>query len=262
MEQNTTTADPLTIGVLGGTGTAGAAIVHELGRRGHQVRVMSRSAPGPGRIDLTDADTHAGALAGLDVLIDAVNHAGTKEAAVRAVLVDGLGEVLAAADRAGVGHVVSLGIIGAEQVPMGYYRAKVAQEGVVRGGPVASTIVRATQFHQLVATWAAAAAKLRPMLLPKGELQPVDPREVAVVVADAAEARKPGGDRLIAGPAVEPVADLARRWAQATQGGRRRIVTLPAVGGMLRAVARGALTDPAAPRGTRTFDDWLAEGGA
>lgn len=259
METESVGGRPLTIGVLGGTGTAGTAIADELRRRGHAVRVLSRHTEGPGRIDLADPTSYSAALAGLEVLIDAVNHEGARTQAVRAVLVDGLRAVLAAAGGAGVEHVVSLGIIGAGQVPMGYYRVKVEQEQVVRAGPLPSTIVRATQFHQLVATWAAGASKLYPMVLPRGDLQPVDPRDVAVVVADAAEARVAGSERLIAGPQLVAIADLGRRWAAAQGSGKRRIVTLPAIGGMLRAVARGVLTDPDAPRGTRTFDDWLAE---
>jgi uncharacterized protein YbjT (DUF2867 family) len=192
------------------------------------------------------------------VLVDTINAGSGRGRPARRVMVHQLRGVLEAAAAAGVRHVVSLSIVGADRVPAGYYRVKVEQEAVVRAAPIPSTIVRTTQFHELVAGWAAGAAKLRPMVLPPGALQPVDPREVAVVLADAAETREDGAVREIAGPQAESIADLGRQWAAAHKPGRR-IVTLPAVGGMLRAVARGALTDPDAPRGTIGFGEWLAE---
>lgn len=256
MQTDPTQTTPLTVAVIGGTGTAGAATVAELRRRGHTVRPLSRRGTGAEHVDLADPATFPAAFSEVEVLVDAVNTNQPKEAQV--LMVDQLGAALQSAAEAGVGHVVSLGIIGAERVPNAYYRAKVEQEAVVRASPIPSTIVRATQFHELVAHWAEAATRFGAMFLPRGAMQPVDVREVAAVVADAVEARESGAVRTIAGPEVEPIAALGRAFSGGRDAGRR-IVTLPAVGGMLRAVADGALTDPAAPRGSVSFSQWLAE---
>jgi uncharacterized protein YbjT (DUF2867 family) len=244
------------IGVLGGTGVAGSAVAEELRRRGHEVRVLGRRVDGPGRVDVESGAGLPDAVAGLDVLVDALNGRSPRPRDASAVLVAGLGRALAAAREAGVGHVVSLAIVGAERVPLGYYRVKVEQERVVRACGIPSTIVRATQFHGLIDDAFAATARAGVLLAPRGELQTVDPHEVAAVVVAAAEAAEPGGDQAIAGPEITPIAELARAWRE-HRGVRRPVLRLPAVGPLLRAVARGELVDPGARRGSVTFRAWL-----
>jgi uncharacterized protein YbjT (DUF2867 family) len=237
------------IGILGGTGTAGRALARELAGRGHTVVVLSRHGERP--VDVTRPDGLAAALAGLDAVVDTLDGPRLNPAPV---LVDGLRNVTAAAAAAGVRHLVSLSIVGIERVPIGYYRAKLAQEAVLREGPVPATVVRATQFHGLIG--AAFAATARYGVLPTGRLplQPVDPRDVAVALAEAVEAG-PGRDGdAIAGPEILRLHELARIWS-AARGIRRLPVPVPALG-PLRAVARGALVDASVPRGTRTFAEW------
>ena len=128
----------------------------------------------------------------------------------------------------------------------------------MRGGPVPWSIVRATQFHQLLAFAFASAARRGVLPLLRVPLQPVDPREVAAAVADRVEAGPSGAVEPFAGPQVERVDRLARAWAKA-HGVRRLPVPLPAAGKVLRAVRRGGLTAEDAPRGTITFGAWLEE---
>ena len=107
--------------------------------------------------------------------------------AVEAALLEAAGDLLAEvgpraatvrdiAARAGVKHQVCISIVGCEQVPLPYYRVKVEQEKLARGSAVPVTVVRATQFHTLIADLFEGAAKYR--LLPGGSarLQPSDPR--------------------------------------------------------------------------------------
>jgi uncharacterized protein YbjT (DUF2867 family) len=240
------------IGVLGGTGVAGRAVVRELAARGHTVTPLSRHSAHA--VDVTRREGLAEALAGLDTVVDALN-GGVRDP--RAVLVDGLSNVTAAAAEAGVGHLVSLSIVGIERVPAGYYRAKLAQESVVRAGRVPATIVRATQFHDLIATAFARSARLG--VLPVGRLrfQPVDAGEVAAVLADAVEAGAGRAADAIAGPEILSLTQLARIWSGA-RGVRRAPVPVPALG-PLGAIAAGGLTDPAARRGRRTFAEWCSK---
>lgn len=250
------------VGVLGGTGTAGRPIAAALARRGHDVRVLSRHAPGsmPGSVTHAVVDVAAGVglsegLAGLDVVVDALNG---PPRGPEPVLVDGARHVARAAVGADVSHVVCLSVVGCDRAPFRYYRAKLAQERIFAEAGVPSTIVRATQFHGLVA--AAFAATARAGVLPalRIPLQPVAVSEVAAAIAEAAEAPPRGGIVAFAGPEVVPLPALADAWRAARRSRAVRI-PVPIAGRALRALAEGALCDERAPRGTVTFARWMAE---
>jgi len=244
------------IAVVGATGAAGRPIAAELERRGHEVRRLSRgSAEHP--VDLLSGRGLDAALEACEAVVDASN-AGPARGAARGLLVEGGGRLLAAGERAGVGHHVCLSIVGIERVPLGYYQVKVEQERVVCESNVPHSIVRATQFHGLIAGAFAALGRFR--ILPRLEapLQPIDPAEVARVVAAVAE----GGPQemtSVAGPEISTVSELARAWRERTAT-RAALVPVPAVGAAGRALRAGALTDPAPEhRGTATFEEWLAQ---
>jgi uncharacterized protein YbjT (DUF2867 family) len=237
----------------------GGHVVTELRSRGHDVRVLSRSAP-EYRVDLVTGAGLEPALRGCDVVVDASNNAGRKAAAV---LVEGTRRLLAAEQAAGVSHHVCVSIVGCDQVPMGYYRVKTNQENLVAHGSVPWTIVRATQFHELVANILGAAARWRALPAPRALLQPVACAEVARYVADIAEqpARRAGTS--IAGPEVTELRTLARTWRSVT---RRQLALIPVwVPGRLgRALRSGALTTSQAEvTGHVPFAAWVkAEAGA
>ena len=127
------------IAIAGGTGTVGAEAARELEQRGHAVRILSRDAP-EYAVDLRDGSGLAAALDGVDVVVNASN-------GDRGVLVDGTARLLRAAEEAGVRHHVGISIIGVDRVGIRYYKAKLAQEDLIRRSSVPWTIVRATQFH-------------------------------------------------------------------------------------------------------------------
>ena len=143
------------IAIIGGTGLLGRQVAEELRARGHGVRVISRGAP-KYRADLTTGAGLDEALAGCDAVVDASNNS-TKSAA--ATLVEGTRRLLAAGQRAGVAHHVCLSVVGCDQIPMGYFRVKAAQEGAVAEGPLPWTVVRATQFHEYLAAKLGAGAR-------------------------------------------------------------------------------------------------------
>jgi len=241
------------IAVVGGTGTLGRHVTLELTRRGHEARVLSRhSREYP--VDLSSGQGLAGALAGCDAVIDA----SSSQRNARQVMVDGTARLLAAEQQAGVGHHVLISIVGCDEVSIGYYRAKVNQERAVERGPVPWTIVRATQFHELVNGWFTAASRFRMLPAAGMPLQLVAAAEVAPVLADAAE-RDPSGGRIsVGGPEVSSVRDLARTWLSAT-GRPAVLVPVPLPGSTGRALRAGALTaDHADVTGVITFADWLA----
>jgi uncharacterized protein YbjT (DUF2867 family) len=243
------------IAVTGGTGTLGTPLVAELKTRGHEVRALSRhSAEHP--VDLTTGDGLAAALEGCEAVIDASNSAPNR---AKPVLVDGSARLLAAEREAGVSHHVCVSIVGCDRTPMGYYKVKTEQERVTTDGPVPWSIVRATQFHGLVAAAFDGAARFRIVPLPRARLQTVAVAEVAQAVADVAE-REPARGRVeVAGPEVLELRELARRW-RAASGRRAVLLPLPLPARLGRALREGALTNPAADvRGMITFDDWLRD---
>ena len=175
--------DTMTIAIVGGTGTLGRRVAAELEARGNQVRPLSRHTP-KYRVDLATGDGLGPALAGCDVVVDASNSSARKPAAI---LADGSRRLLEAEAAAGVKHHVCVSIVGCDQVPIGYYRAKSDQERVVGQGAVPWSIVRSTQFHELVGTVLAAAGRWRVLPMPRGVLQPVACADAARAIADVAE---------------------------------------------------------------------------
>jgi uncharacterized protein YbjT (DUF2867 family) len=246
------------IAVVGGTGTVGRHIASALALQGEDVRVLSRHTEHP--VDLTTGAGLEEALAGCQVVIDASN--GPASAKARAVLVDGSRRLLEAGTRAGVKHHVCLSIVGIDHVPMAYYRVKVEQESVVEAADLPWTIVRATQFHDLLGGMLGAAGRWRILPATRARFQPVDTREVAEAVVAAALVEPLRGRRTVAGPEVHDLRALARMWRETT--GRRAILVPMAVPGKLaRALNEGRLTcaDPDV-RGTRTFAAWLKDSSA
>ena len=241
------------IAIAGGTGTLGRRVTDELRSRGHDVRVLSRSSPDY-RVDLTTGDGLGPAVAGCDVVVDVSNDASKRAAQT---LVGGSRRLLAAGQAAGVRHHVCVSIVGCERVPLGYFRAKREQELVVERGPVPWTLVRATQFHELVAATLESAARWRMLPVPRAPLQPVACAEVARAVADLAEGAPRLGRVEVAGPEVADARALARAWRSAA-GRRALLLPVPLPGRPGRALRAGALTTERPDvNGTTSFGAWL-----
>jgi uncharacterized protein YbjT (DUF2867 family) len=242
------------IAVIGGTGTLGRHVTAELAARGHEVRVIGRSSP-DFPVDLTTGEGLGAAIGGCSAVVDASNATSSRRATQ--VLVDGSQRLLEAEQKAGVAHHVCISIVGCERVPMGYYKVKVEQERVVRQGSVPYTIVRATQFHELVAGAFSAAGRYRVLPVPGLQLQTVAAADVARVVAEVAGGA-PGRDRVqVAGPQVSSARDLARTWRSVT-GRRAVLVPVPLPGKLGRVLRSGGLTaDDADVLGQVTFAEWL-----
>lgn len=240
--------------VAGGTGTIGHRIAAALARDGHDVRVVSRSAP-QYPVDLRTGAGLGPALEGCDVVVDASNGPPSRKA--RGVLVEGSRRLLEAEQRAGVGHHVCVSIVGIDAVPMAYYNVKVEQERVVQSGGVPWTIVRATQFHDLLGALLSATGRRLVLPAARARFQPVSVDEAATVVASVATGAPLLARMTVAGPEVHDLRSLGRMWREAT--GRRTVeIPIPLPGKLGRALREGRLTC-ASPdvRGTQTFAAWL-----
>src|SRR3954470_23715977 len=129
--------------VIGGTGLIGSKLVGGLGARGHE---MVAASPNTGVNTLT-GEGLAAALTGADVVIDVSNSPSFEDAAVLEFFETSTGNLLAAEKEAGVGHHVALSVVGAGRRPdIGYFRAKVAQEKLIKSSGTPFSILHATQF--------------------------------------------------------------------------------------------------------------------
>jgi uncharacterized protein YbjT (DUF2867 family) len=237
--------------VTGATGTLGRPTVTRLRANGHDVRSLSRRT-GPGLItgDLLTGAGIAEALAG----VDAVLHLATsprKDVAATETL-------LAAARKAATPHLVVISIVGVDQIPLGYYRGKVEIERLTVESGVPHTILRATQFHSLVAGVFAASRRLPVVVAPALSMQPIAPDEVAQRLVELTETGPSGRVPDIGGPQQRPVRELAQSW-RAAVGSRRPIMPLRLPGKVYAALAAGHGMVPGPGYGRATFEDYLAE---
>ena len=239
--------------VTGGTGTIGRRLVPLLAERGAVVRMLTRHAPA-GAEDHVAGDVMTGAgldvaMAGEAVVVHLAGAAKGDEVAAA--------NVVAAAERAGVRHVLTLSVVGAGRMPIGYFRAKEQVEAVFAASAVPSTVLRAAQVHQLVLRMAAGMTKLPVAPAPRIRFEPVDAGEVAERLAGLALGEPAGLAGELAGPEVLEAEELLRRYAEA-RGLRRRFVRfgLPGkVGAAYRADANLAGAD--AERGRITWAEYL-----
>jgi uncharacterized protein YbjT (DUF2867 family) len=250
------------VAVVGGTGTVGTLVVGELAGREDEVRVLSRRSRGglPAGVSHQSIDLETGeglidGVAGIEAVVDASNDLRRAEA----VLAEGTRRLLEAEATAGVGHHVAISIVGCDRTPLSYYGVKVAQEEEVAAGSVPWSILRATQFHTLVAWLFASASRLR--VAPTGgiELQPIDPAVVARRIAEVVHSEPCGRLPDIAGPRVQTLTELSRAWRE--RAGRGLLpVPAPIPGKLGRALRSGSLCNPDAAVEGLTFGEWLASG--
>ena len=243
------------IAVAGGTGTVGRHVVEVARERGHDVVVLTRSSG----IDLVSGTGLDETLRGVDVVIDASNLNSTSAKKATEFFTTVTRNLLAAEERAGVHHHVSLSIVGVDRAPYGYYAAKVAQERAVEAGTVPWTILRAMQFHEFAGQMLDGLTVAGVHLAPRVRTQPVAAREVGERLVELAEGAPVGRAPDFAGPRQEHLEDMVRKLAHARDlKGPVLAVSLP--GKQFAAMRRGeTLPGPDATIGHQTFDQWLAE---
>ncbi|MGI5506820.1 SDR family oxidoreductase [Lentzea sp. CA-135723] len=153
-------------------------------------------------------------------------------------------------------HLVYISIVGCHEVPLPYYKQKLAAERLILDSGIPCTILRATQFHSLLVRMFEGASKLPVMLVPGFRFQPVDEAEVGVELASLAQAPPAGKAPEMGGPEIREAVEFARMYL-AARGKTRRIVTLKAPGATYRAYRAGGNLSPDRAVGNCTFADYL-----
>jgi len=241
--------------VIGGSGLIGKKLVNNLRQHGHEVVAASPSSG----VNTITGEGLAKALTGAQVVVDVSNAPSWEDKAVLEFF-ETSGRNLSAAEAvAGVGHHVALSVVGTDRLlASGYFRAKMAQENLIKASKIPFTIVRATQFFEFVGGIAQSATEGQTVRVPPVLMQPIAADDVAAVMADVALAQPLNGTFDLAGP--EPIRqdDYVRQFLNAT-GDARTVITDPKALYYGTTVNDQSLTPGDNPRtGPTRFEDWLS----
>lgn len=240
--------------VIGGTGLIGTKLVNHLRTRGHEVVAASPSTG----VNTITGEGLAAALKGAQVVVDVANAPVWEDAAVLAFFETSGRNLLAAEAVAGVQHHVALSVVGTERLlESGYFRAKLAQEALIKDSPIAYSLVRATQFFEFVPGIAQSATDGQVVRLPHTLFQPIASADVAAALAVIAVARPLNRMVEVAGPDPMPLDDCIAQFLQAKADPRQ--VTRDATARYFGiAVNDQSLTPGTNPHlGPTHFKDWL-----
>ena len=205
--------------VNGGTGLIGSRTVQRLRRAGHEAVA---AAPQNG-INSVTGEGLAEAARGADVLVDLSNSPSFEDSAVLEFFRKSTGNLVAAARENGVKSYVALSIVGVEHLPKnGYFRAKLAQEALIKSSGVPYTIVRATQFFEFLAAIADTGTTGGRVVVPAALIQPIASDDVADVMAEVAIAPPRNGTIEISGPERFRIRDLIAKYL-AAKGDARKV---------------------------------------
>ncbi|MBK1660404.1 SDR family oxidoreductase [Paracraurococcus ruber] len=241
--------------VIGGSGLIGTKLVARLAAQGHAAIAAS---PRSGVDTLTGKGLDA-ALDGADAVVDVANSPRLDGDAALDFFQRSGRRLLAAAAAAGIRHHVVLSIVGTDRLQENaYFRAKQAQEALVRASGLSHSILRATQFFEFLAGIADAMTVDGRVTVPVAPFQPMAAEDVAAALAEVVAA--PPRDAIIeaAGPERAPFADFVARLLRA-MGDPRPVLADPRARYFGAAIDdRSLVPDAAAWRGPTRFADWLA----
>ena len=242
--------------IIGGTGLIGSKLANALGSLGHTVVA---AAPNTG-VNTITGEGLAEALTGAQVVVDVANSPSFEDKPVMEFFQTSGRNLLAAEEVAGVEHHIALSVVGTERLQAsGYFRAKLAQETLIKASLVPYTIVHSTQFFEFMGSIAKSAEKGKAIHLSPALMQPIASDDVAAALADIALSAPLGGTVEIAGPERVRMTAIVQRYLQHI-GDPRTVVADP------EALYFGVEVDddslvPAegARTGAIRFETWLAQ---
>ncbi len=242
--------------VIGGSGLIGSKLVRKL--REHNYEVVAAS-PDSGVNTLT-GEGLAEAIAGAAVVVDVSNSPSFEDAAVLRFFETSTGNLLKAETEAGVGHHVALSVVGTERLSeSGYFRAKIAQEKLIRRSSIPYSIVHATQFFEFIKRIADDATDGNTVRVPPVLIQPIAAEDVANAVGSVAVGLPVNGIVEVAGPQEFRLDELIRR-VLSERDDPREVITDPHARYFGAELGERTLVpgDDARLAETR-FDDWLSQ---
>ena len=240
--------------VVGGTGLIGAKVVEKLKQKGHEAIA---AAPNTG-VNTITGEGLADALAGAQVVVDVANSPSFEDQAAMDFF-QTAGKNLATTEvAAGIKHHVALSVVGTERLlDSGYFRAKLAQEKLIKSAPIPYTIVRATQFFEFLRGIAQSAIEGDTVRLSHSLFQPMAAEDVATAVAEAAVAEPVNGTIEIAGPDAFHIDEIVGKVLEYDKDARKVVVDPEALYFGVKLNDQSLNPGPNARRGSTKFDWWL-----
>jgi uncharacterized protein YbjT (DUF2867 family) len=242
--------------VIGGSGLIGSRLVKKLREQGHEAVAAS---PESGVNTLTGQGLPE-ALKGASVVVDVSNSPSWEDAAVMNFFETSTRNLLTQEAAAGVGHHVALSVVGTDQLSeSGYFRAKIAQEKLIKGSPIAYTIVHATQFFEFLKGLADISTDGGKVRLPPVLFQPMAADDVASALARVAIDPPINGTVEIGGPEQFRLDDLVRRRLAALKDPREVVADPNALYSGAKISERTLVPGKNAQLGETRFETWLSQ---
>lgn len=240
--------------VIGGTGLIGSKLVTKLIEHGHEAVAAS---PNTGVNSIT-GEGLAEAMKGASVVVDVTNSPVWEDAAVLNFFETSTRNLLAAEAVAGVGHHVALSVVGTERLlESGFFRAKIAQENLIKSGSIPYSIVRATQFFEFAKNIADFSMNGNQVQVPPVLIQPMAADDVASAVGRAAVGAPANGMVEVGGPERFPIDEFVRR-GLAAKNDSREVVVVPSARYFGIQVSENTLIPGEGARlGETHFESWL-----
>jgi uncharacterized protein YbjT (DUF2867 family) len=245
--------------VIGGSGLIGSKLVNKLREHGHEAIAASPSSG----VNTLTREGLAEALQGAAVVVDVSNSPSFEDAAVLRFFETSTRNLLACEVPAGVGHHVALSVVGTERLSgSGYFRAKIAQEEMIRNAAIPYSIVRATQFFEFLKGLADISFDGEKVRLPPVLFQPMAADEVASATGMIAAGPPVNGTVEIGGPEQFRMDELVRERLAALEDPREVIADPEGRYAGARVSLRTLLPDKTARLGETRFKDWLVQSAA
>jgi len=250
------TSTMMKIVVIGGSGLIGSKLVSKLREHGHETVAAS---PNSGVNSLT-GEGLAEAMKGASVVVDVSNAPSWEDAAVMNFFETATRNLLACEAIAGVGHHVALSVVGSERLlESGYFRAKIAQENLIKSSSIPYTIVRATQFFEFVKGIVDSSTDGNKVRLPTALIQPMSADDVANAVGRVAMGSPVNGTVEVGGPEAFPLNQLARVYLSAHRDPREVVADAHARYYGVKVSERTLVPDDGARLGEMRFETWLTQ---
>ncbi len=247
--------EKMKIVVIGGTGLIGTKLVNILRLRDQEVVAASPSSG----VNTVTREGLAEALEGAQVVVDVANAPSWEDKAVLDFFETSGRNLLSAEATSGVGHHVALSVVGTDRLlTSGYFRAKMAQENLIRASRIPYTIVRATQFFEFVGSIAQFAREGTTVRLPSALMQQIAAEYVAAALADVAFAEPLNGTVEIAGPDPIRMDELVRRFLSTTDDPRKVVTDANALYYGIKVNDQSLVPGDNPRLGSTHFADWLS----
>ena len=240
--------------VIGGTGLIGSKLVIKLREHGHEAIAAS---PNSGVNTLT-GEGLAEVLQGASVVVDVSNSPSWEDAAVMNFFETATRNLLKYGAAAGIKHLAALSVVGTERLAeSGYFRAKIAQEKLIKSGSIPYSIVQATQFFEFLKQLADISFDGKKVRLPDALFQPMAADDVATAVGKVAAGQPLNGTVEIGGPEPFRIEELVRRRLLSLNDSREVIADPNAVYSGAKLAERTLVPGNDARLGETHFADWL-----